>query len=449
VRLINDILDIERIESGEIPMHLEEVESAEVLADVADAMDATAVEAAVDLVLDAEPALVFADADHLVQALTNLVANAIKFSHEGGRVWLSTRAEGPDAVFGVRDEGRGIPVDKVDLIFERFAQVDTTDSRQRGGTGLGLAITRSIVERHGGRVWVDSEVGKGSSFFFSIPLLPHTRPRPALEDEGEQVRSVLLCDDDASARELVGELLRGQGYQVMTAATGEEAIDLARRHRPEAILMDLMLPGMSGWETAASLRRDPATAEVPIIITSILAPGDVAAPVETDVDAWITKPLDEAALLAALQRSLDDEERPARVLIVEDDADLARVIATTFERHGLQTFHATTGSEAISLSQDLAPDLLILDLVLPEGNGFEVVDWLRSSERLSSMPLVVYTVRDLNDAERARLRLGQTVFLTKARVAPERFEQRVMALLDRILPRASTNGRETRERLSG
>ncbi|MGH2735050.1 MAG: PAS domain S-box protein, partial [Actinomycetota bacterium] len=344
VRLINDILDIERIESGEIPMHLEEVESAEVLQDVADAMAATAMEAAVDLVVNAQSARVLADSDHLVQALTNLVANAIKFSPESGRVWLSVRTEGTDALFEVRDEGRGIPEDMLDLIFERFAQVDTSDSRQKGGTGLGLAISRSIVERHGGRIWVESEVGRGSTFSFSMPLLKHTRPptAPERQDAAGALPPVLVCDDDDSVREVVGELLRVHGYGVIAASSGEEAIDLAREHRPSAVLMDLMLPGMSGWETAASLRRDPLTQGVPIIITSVLAPGEGSDPVGGDVDAWITKPLDEAALLAALQRSLEDQQRPARVLIVEDDLDLARVIAATFERHGLHTWHAST-----------------------------------------------------------------------------------------------------------
>jgi CheY-like chemotaxis protein len=226
-------------------------------------------------------------------------------------------------------------------------------------------------------------------------------------------------------------VLEHQDYQVITAASGQEAVKLAAQEQPDVILLNLMMPGMNGWETLATLKERDRTKNIPVIILSGLFPD--ARKATPEVSDWIVKPPDERSLLQALERILTDPNRKVKVLIVEDDADLAQVLIAMFDRHGIETYHAQTGREAIQLSQQIFPDLLVLDLILPECDGFAVVDWLRQHNRLCQVPLVVYTSKDLDDSERERLKLGQTLFLTKGRITPEQFEQRVIKLLGWII----------------
>jgi len=432
VRLINDILDIERIDSGEVDMHRTRCDVSKLVESAVTELRPLATQTEVTLGAEAEPMAVFADPDRVHQTLVNLISNAVKFSEPGGAVRVSASSEDGEVLFRVRDGGRGIPPEKLETIFERFQQVDASDSREKGGTGLGLAICRTIVERHGGRIWAESELGKGSSFLFSLPTRARSRSEAADDPASAEGPAILVCDDDPAVVEVVSTLLGSQGYRTFAAHSGEEALERALAERPDAILLDLLMPGMSGWETAAALKERPETSEIPIVILSVF-PAEGTEPLSAPVVDWIEKPLDEAALFRALDRAVNPRSAPFKVLIVEDDLDLAAVLAATFERQGIETFTTTSGIEAIELSQQVIPDLLVLDVGLPEADGFEVVDWLRRHERLSAMPLVVYTARDLDEADRARLQLGETTeFLTKGRITPEYLEHRVMRLLGRL-----------------
>ncbi len=332
-------------------------------------------------------------------------------------------------LFQVKDEGRGIPVDKLETIFGRFQQVDASDSRRKGGTGLGLAICRSIIQHHGGRIWAESTLGEGSTFCFTLPVLP-SESAVAIADSSNPL--VLVCDDDASVRDVMQAMLEKQGYRALTVASGQAAVEQAAAQQPDVILLNLMMPGMYGWETLAILKQQPNTQKIPVIILSGLLPDARESP-HPGVSDWIVKPPDQQLLFQALEQALNETNRNVRVLVVEDDLDLALVLIAMFERHGIETYHAQTGREAIQMSQRVIPDLLVLDLVLPECNGFTVVDWLRQHNRLCQVPLVVYTAKDLHDSDRERLKLGQTLFLTKGRITPEEFEQRVIKLLNRII----------------
>ena len=433
VRLINDILDIERINSGEIDMDRRICDASELIARATEVVASTAAASGVTIVTDAEPVRLAADADRVIQTLTNLIANAVKFSPAGGRVRVScSRADG-EVLFEVSDEGRGIPAENLETIFERFQQVDASDARDKGGTGLGLAICRSIVEQHGGRIWARSVPGEGATFSFVLPAPPAQdgAARTSVNLTGPRV---LVCDDDACVVEVVSSLLEQRGYRPTAVSCGEQALESALADPPDAILLDLLMPGMSGWETAAALKQHAATDEIPIVILSVLAQADTEAP-EGPVVGWIQKPLDDAELFAALGRAVSARNEPFRVLVVEDDEDLAGVLIATFARHGVQTFHAGDGTQAIEISQRVLPDLLVLDLGVPGVDGFEVVGWLRRHERLHVVPMVVYTARDLDESDRARLRLGATTeFLTKGRITPLDFEQRVMTLLGQLAP---------------
>src|SRR5579883_731837 len=445
VRLINDILDIERIESGKVAMEKKTCDTAELIQQAVELVQSIAQESEIRLTVSADSVQIWADPDRFVQVMTNLLSNAIKFSPPGSKVTIRAQHERNELQIQVKDQGRGIPSDKLEAIFGRFQQVDASDSREKGGTGLGLAICRSIIQQHGGRIWAESTLGSGSTFFVVLPALAEASgkesgldrdrsaggfPRPNAKSAGS---AVLLCDDDPAILEVVKALLENRGYRVILADSGPAAIREAARHCPSVILLDLVMPGMDGWETMAILKQQPETKDIPVIIFSVLSPTGVNAE-RTDVADWVVKPLDETPLFRALERVLGSSGRAPRVVIVEDDLDLANVLMAMFQRHGIETIHATTGREAIRLSQEADPDLVVLDLILPNGDGFSVVNWLRQHNRLHSTPLVVYTARDLDEADRERLRLGYTLFLTKGRISPDQFEQYVVGLLNQFVP---------------
>lgn len=442
VRLINDILDIERIESGKVTMAKETCDVVTLIHEAVDTVQAIAERRQITLSVCTISAALWADPDRVIQTLTNLLSNAIKFSPPGNTIWLTAefwQEEGShnpqptQVVFTVRDRGRGIPASKIDSIFERFQQVDASDSRNSDGTGLGLAICRSIVQQHHGRIWVESVLGEGSTFSFTIPLartvVPDDLLTSSLEDTSKPL--VLVCDDDASTLEVLRVLLEQRGYRVVTVDSGQVAIEQAIALHPAMILLDILMPEMNGWDVMAALKAHPDTASIPIVICSVSSQGEAPQGYQDYVD-WVDKPIDSASLFQSLRRALSGSTRPCRILIIEDDAKLSQELAHLFQQHDIETACAQTGREAIHLSQHLDPDLLVLDLSLPGNDGFAVVEWLRQHNRLSSVPLVVYSAKDLDERERDRLRLGQTEFLTKGQVSPEEFEHRVMELLHGI-----------------
>ena len=450
VRLINDILDIERIESGRVTMEVRRVRAAELAHQAVEVMSSMAEKAGVQLYAWADDLPLTADPDRILQVLTNLLSNAVKFTPAGGEVTVTAEPVDGDVLFRVQDQGRGIPEDRLESIFERFQQVDSSDAREKGGTGLGLAICRSIVNQHGGRIWVESRPGAGSTFFFTLPApeagddvtrdpavtarggeagAAPAAPEPPREPEGPLV---LVCDDDPAVLATVEEILQGWGYRTVGVTDGEAALREAARIRPRAILLDMMMPGMDGSETLRALRRRPETADIPVVVLSALKPIPRVQE-QRDVVDWVEKPFAEQGLLHALEEAVARRARPRRVLVVEDDPDLARLLTDMFGRHGIEAMHAATGVEAVEVSRSSPPDMIVLDLALPHGDGFWVVERLRG-DGLRGVPLVVYSARDLDEGDRERLRLGHTEFLTKGRLPPEEFERRVVTLLNRIAP---------------
>jgi PAS domain S-box-containing protein len=247
IRLINDILDVERIAAGKLALH-RQVWPARDLVDRAVAeMRGLADQADVRVQVQSVAGNVDADADRIVQTLTNLLSNAIKFSPASGTVRVSAVEQDGEVVFTVSDRGSGIPPDQLEAVFGRFAQVDASDTREKEGSGLGLAICRGIVEQHGGRIWATSALGRGASFSFTLPGIDAVEHPELRHADGRWAPTVLVCEDDPQTREVISELLRSHGYAVIGAATGEEALDVATRATPDAVLMDLTLPGVDGW----------------------------------------------------------------------------------------------------------------------------------------------------------------------------------------------------------
>ncbi len=443
VRLINDILDLERMDSGNAPIRLRPCSLRELVVQSLETMNAMAQEAGVHL----EPAfgshggtvLFEADPDRLQQVLTNLLSNAIKFSPPGATIRVETSTNPHDLTVRVEDHGRGVPGDKLESIFGRFNQVEVSDSRKKGGTGLGLAICRSIVHQHGGEIWAERNDERtpgvpGTTFILRLPRNT-TADVPQVSDV-QVDGAILVVDDDPGVRHVVAEHIRNHGYTVLEAESGEAALMAAKHQNVEAILLDLYMPGLTGWETIERLKDNPATSSIPIVVLSVLSPATMngnRSPLIAKAQGWVQKPFNPGILLAELGRVLHRGSGPARILLVEDDADLATVVLSSFQgeldESRVRIDHASSLNEAVRACETNPPELLVLDLSLPDGSGFALVNWLRRQPNLRTLPLVVYSGREVSPEEKEQLRLGPTQFLTKARVQPKEIEHLVLAMV--------------------
>jgi PAS domain S-box-containing protein len=428
VRLINDILDLERIQSGREPLTFHPVQLAEIVRQAIDGMQPMAQAAGVKLIHDTIQVEIAADPDRLLQVLTNLLSNAVKFSPSNSTVSVMLQPGVSGVTLSVIDQGRGIPADKLEAIFGRFQQVDASDSRQKGGSGLGLAICRTIVLQHSGRIWAERNPVRGSTFRTFLPYQPAAVAAPEEKFENEPGHgTVLLADSHGTTRPVIAAKLSRHGYHVVEAATVEET--LAAAHQGvEAILLDTSLDGMNGWEILPLLRRLDPEARTPVVLLSVESlqnPADLP----VGAEGWVTTPLDEDALLSELARVLCGPGEKIRILIVEDDVELAQVIGNVFSHDNIEVQLAYTRQAALDACFAFEPHLLVLDIGLPDGDGFNVVDWLRQHEGLASLPLVVYSGREMSPAERRQLTLGPTHFLTKAHVQPQQLEALVLTML--------------------
>jgi CheY-like chemotaxis protein len=450
IRLINDILDLERMESGRAPLKLRRCSILDLAREAVDTMTPMADGASIhlDLTCNAPRDSIYfdADPDRILQVLTNLLSNAIKFSPEDSKVSVQIDSDTNSVALKVVDRGRGIPADKLDAVFDRFQQVESGDASKKGGTGLGLAICRSIIQQHGGAIWAQpNQSGPGTTLWMQLSrsarasdaALPSLIAGPGERGEG----LILVCDDDPGIREVVAEQLRQHGYEIMEASSGEEVIAIARAQAARArdhsglpisaLLLDLYMPGLSGWETLQRLKESPATASIPVVVLSVI-PATERTLLADEAQGWVQKPFNENLLLAELGRVLRAKAGPGQILLVEQDQSQAQAILGCFEQAGIRVDHAATLQQAVDRCLLGAPDLIILDLTLPDGDGFSLVDWLRRQPALRTLPLVVYSSREVSEAEMQKLRLGPTQFFTKAKVRPSEVEELVLGMVSRL-----------------
>ncbi len=437
-RLVDDILDTERLSASTTRFELEEHRVDALVASAVEQVSVLANKVGVALSPVRSAEVVRADGERIVQTLTNLLGNAVRFSPRGSTVHVTAAPVGDFVELRVDDEGRGIPPDKLEAVFRRFEQVDASDTRERGGSGLGLAIARSIVERHGGRLWAVSEgEGRGSSFRFTLRrATPHlTRTVAGSQVPFSTATRVVVVDDDPYVVEVLRTVLEERGYGVVGVTDGRAALEVIEEAQPAAIVLDLAMPGTSGAEVLSRLRQSAATADVPVVVVSGTRPAD-ALETAALADGWLVKPVDPERLIETVQDVIRRRPHHNRVLVVEDDDDLRTVVATVLQNGGLIVTQARSVDEARSaLAAGAEPDVVVLDLKLPGGNGQELVADLRRDGRLQQVPLIVFSGAEVSSEERDDLRLGRTVFLTKGRTAPDAVLRSVLDLLDAVAGR--------------
>ena len=446
-RLINDLLDIERMDSGVAPMEVVTLDVRELLEAATAQIEGMATSVGVQVELGTTEGQVVGDEDRVIQTLMNLLGNAIKFSEFGGDVRVDAVLDGPEVHFRVSDDGRGIPPDKLESIFDRFEQVDSSDTRQRGGTGLGLTISKGIVERLGGRIWAESRLGVGTTVHFTLPAAREpTEPLgpqlgPQLGLPASSAPAVLVCDDDAAVVEEFSRLLLAHGYRPIGVTDGASVLEVVRAERPRVVLLDLLMPGATGAQVFQALRQSADTKDIPVVVISGLGP-EADESISRSADGWLVKPVSEERLVRTVSHAVSDREAGSSVLLVEDDADLSVVLGTMLRADGLDVVHASTASEAVTRGADLRPDVIVLDMRLPDGSGADVVKEFRRRGTLAHTSLVVYSAAEIDAVQRHELELGTTVFLNKGRVSPEELRDLVLGLVSAVTSEVHMSPRE-------
>ena len=407
--LINDILDLSKIEAGKMDIYLEDVEIVPLLEEVRSIIVPMAEKNAnvLEYRLADNLGSMRTDRTKLKQSLLNLFSNGSKFT-ENGRLTLSVKrfeTDKPMVSFAVSDTGIGMTEEQLGRLFQAFNQADASTTKKYGGTGLGLAITRNFCQLLGGNVTVTSKPGEGSTFTIVLPDSPvapvqaKATDAPPLSVEVDSAPTVLVVDDDPTARELLSANLKGAGYRLLQASSGDEALSLARSTRPDAITLDVMMPKPDGWDVLSALKADADLRDIPVVIVTMLSDRGIG--LSLGAVEVLTKPV-ERAQLTALIHNLVRREGP--VLVVEDDAGAREMIRQTIEKMSLPVAEADNGVQALDwLGEHPAPAVILLDLMMPEMDGFEVLDALAAHPQWREIPVIVITAKQLTAAERERL----------------------------------------------
>lgn len=485
-RLINDVLDISKIEAGRIQWETAELDIPEIIEMAVSATHSLSAQAELDVIVKDMPNLptVWGDRDRIVQVMTNLLSNAVKFTPPNGKIIINAEPfesdpslNGPDMVkISVTDTGIGIAPEDQITVFDKFHQVGDTLKDKPKGTGLGLSICKEIVEHYGGTIWVESELNKGSTFSFTLPIveaypegleiadqalpaaappLPEPLPPPetpqVIEDMVNEIEGVLeepeaepeplrpghlgglilVVDDEAHIRRLLSHELAQRGYDVIEAANGNEAITLTRKHFPDLITLDVLMPDINGLDVTAVLRSDPETKDIPIIIISVMEYQERA--LEIGADDYVHKPFDTEDILEKIGRLL--RKPPATILVVDDDKALVRSIKYELEMRGYSVQTAYDGEDGLRVLSRLRPDLIVLDLKMPGMHGYDFMRAVRSSSEEADIPIIVLTGIEIKDGKDQALSMGAAGYVTKSGGLRELFEA-----IDAILEQGEPEG---------
>lgn len=429
--LINNILDLAKIEAGKMELTFEELNVADAISSVVSTAAGLVRDRPIKLIQEIESGLptVRADPMRLRQILLNLISNAAKFTEEGSitiRASLHTPSTGvPEMMISVTDTGPGISLEDQKKLFQAFSQVDSSATRKTGGTGLGLSICKQLVEIHGGKINVHSTPGKGSTFYFTIPLFK--TPIPANIEQKE--RTILCVDDDAQIISLYERYLKPQGFKVIGATNPVTAKEIARRIKPYAITLDIMMPEVDGWSVLQELKADPETHNIPVIICSIVEEEEKG--FSLGAADYLVKPISEEDLLGSLNL-LNGDGSIRDVLIIDDSPDDLRLMEKIITEHsGYHVLTAKGGETGWQMLLEKRPSVVILDLFMPGMNGFAILERLRTTPELRDLPVIVVTGVELNAEQQQQLNNFGKTLLQKGMIG----QQELFETLDKTLKR--------------
>ncbi|PYU23081.1 MAG: hypothetical protein DMG30_12790 [Acidobacteria bacterium] len=403
LQLVNDVLDLSKIEAGHIELTLENFAVEAAIPEVLSNIRQLAMTKRIQVGVQSEPGVrVYADRIRFKQILYNLLSNAVKFTPGGGNVKLHVTRDDHFAHISVTDTGIGIRLEDQRVVFDEFRQVGKTTRGVTEGTGLGLAITKRLVERQSGTIAVSSELGKGSKFTFTLPLSQEaTESQPSTSATGavsERKRPlVLVVDDETPSRELLVSYLDPEGYETATASSGAEALVKALELFPDAITLNMLMPGKNGWEILHRLKTTPATAAIPIVIVSIV--DDKGRGFALGASEYLVKPVKKEVLLAALKKHLGNSG-PFKILVVDDEDTGLLLASQVLEAAGYVPLLAHSGGEGLDLLTKNAVDAMVLDLMMPEMDGFEMLRKVKDSPSTRDLPIFVLTAKDLTSADK-------------------------------------------------
>jgi len=417
LRMINDILDLSKVEAGKVELKLEEFsvdvaihEAQSIIRDMANKKQLNLQIAVAEGLPD-----VYADPMKFKQIMYNLLSNAVKFTPEGGNINIDTDFNGGEFLISVTDTGIGIAPENHESIFDEFKQLDSSRARRYEGTGLGLALTKRLVLLHGGRIWVESEgAGLGSKFSFTLParkpdvdvpqkMLGKVPPTVWASDDTTK-KTILVVEDNVQAAQLLCIYLTEAGYNTVVANDGEKAVKMAQEIKPFAITLDVMLPKKDGWQVMQELKSCQGMRDIPVIIISVIDEKSVG--FSMGAMGYLVKPIDKDQLSCTLNKlefTTKSEDATPRILIIDDRTEDLKLMAAILHNEGFDVLEASDGAEGIAKAIEEHPDLIILDLLMPDINGFDVLKSLQKHPETRNIPIIICTVKELTDEDREKL----------------------------------------------
>ena len=435
--LINDILDLSKIEAGRMDVSPKLFSIKSTIETITESLEPLAEEKGVEITQQIPEDLprIESDESRVHQILQNIIGNGVKFTNKGS-VTVSASSDTEKVYIKVKDTGIGISNKDLPHIFEEFRQVDGSSSRPFEGTGLGLTIAYKAAKMLGGDIFVESTPGKGSTFKITLPIKwegiaavykPITE-RPPSETLGEGQKTILIVDDEPNVVAMISEYLTGEGYNTLTATSGRKALELAEIHRPFAITLDVIMPEMDGWEVLQNLKKNPVTADIPVIIVSVSDDRDTG--FALGAVGSITKPFTRDALIAEINKI--GRPRPHSIMVVDDNEIDLREMARVIEKEGIKAVPADSGSNCVEMLKEDLPDILVLDLMMPEMDGFEVLDRVRTNPKTGNLPVIIVTAKDLTSEDRKRLKGSVSSILAKSDTTSKALLEEIKKILIKI-----------------
>lgn len=434
LRLVNDILDYSRLEAGMLEIFNEPTEISTVIWEVLKAYNVISERKGIELKVEVEPLeTILTDRRKLAQIVDNLLSNAVKFT-EKGTIVIKAGKVGDKLLVSVSDTGIGIEEEEVKKVFEAFHQVDGTTTRRYEGTGLGLALVKKLLEIQGGSIDVKSAPGAGSTFTVKLPYVrfeqpAHPKDKEELKGKLPPVtdKPILVVEDNPLAANLMSVWLGEAGYKVEVATTGEEALSKALTLIPAAITLDILLPEMDGWRVLHRLKEIPETKDIPIIVVSIVE--DKSFGLSLGAVDYMVKPVARVELLSKIEKLASSGRRTKRVLVIDDNPADISLIEEMLKLDGYEVLKAASGVEGLKKARADKPDLVVLDLMMPDLDGFDVMRLMESDEVTKGLPVILFTAKDLTEIDRANLSHNIRDIFTKAQLDRTSLRKKIGDLL--------------------